>query len=222
MANVRIAPEWKALLEPEFNKFYFDALVQFVRSAYAQNRVYPPPARIFAAFDACPLSRLKVVILGQDPYHEEGQAEGLAFSVPPGIPTPPSLRNILAEIAQDTGAPSLIQGGHLEPWARQGVLLLNATLTVQAGMAASHQGKGWETFTDAVIERVSAAREHLVFLLWGAYARRKAPLIDRSKHLILEAPHPSPLSAHRGFMGCKHFSKANQYLLRHGLDPIRW
>lgn len=222
MTTVRIHPEWQTLLQPEFEKFYFQRLAQFVRTAYASGVVYPPGRQIFRALDYCPPSRTKVVILGQDPYHEPSQAEGLAFSVPPQVPIPPSLRNILQEIATDTGTPSTIQGGHLMPWVEQGVLLLNATLTVAAGKAGSHQGQGWETLTDAIIEALVKEREHLVFLLWGSYARKKAAFVDRSKHLVLEAPHPSPLSAYRGFFGCKHFSKTNNYLMAHGKSPIRW
>lgn len=222
MAQVKIEEGWRQLLATEFEQFYFDTLTHFVRSAYASGTIYPPGRYIFRAFDACPLERLRVVILGQDPYHEPGQAEGLAFSVPEGVPMPPSLRNILREVNDDTGTPSIIQGGHLMPWAEQGILLLNATLTVAAHRAGSHQGKGWESFTDAVIEKVAKEKQGLVFLLWGSYARQKRSLIDPNKHLILEAPHPSPLSAHRGFFGCKHFSKTNQYLQRIGQTPIRW
>ncbi len=220
--NVRIEEGWKAALAPEFNKFYFEVLTDFVRSRYTQGKVYPPAGKIFQAFDSCPFDRVKVVILGQDPYHEPGQAEGLAFSVPQGIKIPPSLHNILQEISTDLGRPSIIQGGHLMPWVEQGVLLLNATLTVEAHQAASHQGRGWETFTDAVIEILAKEKQGLVFMLWGSYARRKASLIPTGRHLILEAPHPSPLSAHRGFFGCRHFSKANAYLQRLGQPPINW
>lgn len=220
--NVRIEEGWKAALAPEFNKFYFEVLTDFVRSRYTQGKVYPPASKIFQAFDSCPFDRVKVVILGQDPYHEPGQAEGLAFSVPQGIKIPPSLHNILQEISTDLGRPSIIQGGHLMPWVEQGVLLLNATLTVEAHQAASHQGRGWETFTDAVIEILAKEKQGLVFMLWGSYARRKASLIPAGRHLILEAPHPSPLSAHRGFFGCRHFSKANAYLQRLGQPPINW
>ncbi len=220
--NVRIEEGWKAALAPEFNKFYFEVLTDFVRSRYTQGKVYPPAGKIFQAFDSCPFDRVKVVILGQDPYHEPGQAEGLAFSVPQGIKIPPSLHNILQEISTDLGRPSIIQGGHLMPWVDQGVLLLNATLTVEAHQAASHQGRGWETFTDAVIEILAKEKQGLVFMLWGSYARRKASLIPTGGHLILEAPHPSPLSAHRGFFGCRHFSKANAYLQRLGQPPINW
>lgn len=215
-------PSWSKLLEDEFEKFYFSELVRFVRNAYAQTTVYPPGQFIFRAFDECPLQNVKVVILGQDPYHEPQQAHGLAFSVPNGVQVPPSLRNIFKEIEQDTHVPSCVQGGNLSVWAQQGVLLLNTTLTVEAHKAASHQGKGWETFTDAVIRLLANKREHLVFLLWGRYARSKAGFIPEEKHLILQAPHPSPLSASRGFFGCKHFSKTNEYLLAHNQTPIRW
>lgn len=220
--NVRIEPSWHGVLEEEFAKFYFETLTAFVRSEYQTKSVYPPGGQIFRAFDLCPFDKVRVVILGQDPYHGVGQAEGLAFSVPEGVEVPPSLRNILTEISSDLGVPSQIVGGHLTPWCAQGVLLLNATLTVVAHQAGSHQGRGWETFTDRVISLLSSQREHLVFMLWGNYARRKRALIDRQKHLILEAPHPSPLSAHRGFFGCRHFSKANAYLEQHGYAPIRW
>ena len=220
--NVRIEEGWKKVLAPEFDKFYFETLTDFVRKQYRQGAAYPPAAQIFRAFDCCPFDRVRVVILGQDPYHEPGQAEGLAFSVPEGITPPPSLRNILQEIASDLGRPSIIQGGHLMPWVEQGVLLLNATLTVEAHKAASHQGRGWETFTDAAIEALAKQREGLVFMLWGSSARRKAAMIPQGKHFVLEAPHPSPLSAHRGFLGCRHFSKANEYLRRRGQQPIEW
>ena len=220
--NVRIEEGWKKVLAPEFDKFYFETLTDFVRKQYRQGAAYPPAAQIFRAFDCCPFDRVRVVILGQDPYHEPGQAEGLAFSVPEGITPPPSLRNILQEIASDLGHPSIIQGGHLMPWVEQGVLLLNATLTVEAHKAASHQGRGSETFTEAAIEALAKQREGLVFMLWGSSARRKAAMIPQGKHFVLEAPHPSPLSAHRGFLGCRHFSKANEYLRRHGQPPIEW
>lgn len=221
--DVRIEASWHAVLAGEFDKFYFETLTHRVRAAYqGDTPIYPPAGKIFQAFDACPLPRVRVVILGQDPYHGPGQAEGLAFSVPPGMAIPPSLQNIKKEIATDLSAPSTLPDGHLLPWAQQGVLLLNTTLTVAAGQAASHQGWGWETFTDAVIEAVNKHCPHVVFLLWGAPARRKASMIDRTRHLILEAPHPSPLSAHRGFFGCRHFSQANAFLQKHGLDPIHW
>lgn len=221
--KVRIEASWHEALAPEFDKFYFETLVGRVRTAYqGPAPIYPPGSKIFQAFDACPLFQVRVVILGQDPYHGAGQAEGLAFSVPSGVAIPPSLQNIKKEIASDLGAPSILPDGHLLPWAQQGVLLLNTTLTVEAGKAASHQGWGWETFTDAVIEAVNKHCPHVVFLLWGSPARRKAAMIDRSRHLVLEAPHPSPLSAHRGFFGCRHFSQANAFLCQHDYAPIRW
>lgn len=219
--DVSIESTWKSVLADEFNQPYFVALADFVRSAYRQGPVFPPAKLIFNAFDHCPLNVVKVVIIGQDPYHGPGQAHGLAFSVPDGVAIPPSLRNIYKEIANDTNTTSPASG-NLERWATQGVLLLNATLTVLPGQAGSHQGKGWEQFTDSVIATISREREHIVFLLWGAFARSKVPLIDASKHLILEAAHPSPLSAHNGFLGCKHFSKANEYLEHHGYAPIVW
>ena len=221
--NVRIEASWREALAAEFDKLYFGILTDRIRSEYQSGRaIYPPAGQIFRALDLCPLDRVRVVILGQDPYHGAGQAEGLAFSVPPGIAVPPSLVNIKREIADDLGRPSIITGGELLPWVEQGVLLLNTTLTVRAGEAASHQGLGWETFTDAVIQLVSQRCAHVVFLLWGSPARRKAAMIDATRHCILEAPHPSPLSAHRGFFGCRHFSRANAYLQQQGLAPIQW
>lgn len=219
--NVRIESSWQQRLQPEFDKPYFEKLTDFVRHEYATKTVYPPGSQIFAAFDACPFDRVKVVILGQDPYHEPHQAHGLCFSVNDQIPFPPSLQNIFKEIESDLGIP-VPKSGNLTRWARQGVLLLNATLTVEAHRAASHQGKGWETFTDAVIHKLAEEREHLVFILWGAYAQRKGEFIDRNRHLVLQSPHPSPLSAHRGFFGNHHFSKTNQYLAAHGIEPIQW
>lgn len=219
--DVRIHPSWKALLQGEFEQDYFARLVTFVKQAYATQTVYPPAKYIFNAFDLCPFDKVKVVILGQDPYHEPGQAHGLSFSVPEGIPFPPSLQNIFKEIESDMGYAPL-RNGNLERWAKQGVLLLNATLSVQAHQAGSHQNKGWETFTDAVIAQLSKEREHLVFLLWGSYAQRKGAVIDASKHLVLKSVHPSPLSAYRGFFGNHHFSQANAYLAQHGLSPIDW
>lgn len=220
--KVRIEASWQAALASEFDKLYFELLTDKVRAEYQMATVYPPAPQIFRALDLCPLPRVRVVILGQDPYHGPGQAEGLAFSVPPGVAVPPSLVNIKKEIAADLGRPSILSDGHLLPWVEQGVLLLNTTLTVRAGQAASHQGLGWETLTDSIIQLVSQRCEHVVFLLWGAPARRKAALIDASKHCILEAPHPSPLSAYRGFFGCRHFSRANAYLSAHGFEPIAW
>ncbi|WP_272959956.1 uracil-DNA glycosylase [Barnesiella viscericola] len=219
--NVRIEPSWQQRLQPEFDKPYFEKLTDFVRHEYAIKTVYPPGSQIFAAFDACPFDRVKVVILGQDPYHEPNQAHGLCFSVNDHIPFPPSLQNIFKEIESDLGIP-VPASGNLTRWARQGVLLLNATLTVEAHRAASHQGKGWETFTDAVIHKLAEEREHLVFILWGAYAQRKGEFIDRNRHLVLQSPHPSPLSAHRGFFGNHHFSQTNAYLVAHGIEPIQW
>ncbi len=220
--NVRIEKSWKDVLAPEFNKLYFELLVEFVKKSYKENTIYPPAKDIFKAFDLCPFDQLKVVILGQDPYHEAGQAEGLAFSVPPGVKTPPSLQNILKEIETDLGHPSSLKDGNLNEWAQQGVLLLNASLTVEAHKAGSHQNKGWETFTDKVIEIIAQRKEGIVFLLWGNFARKKAAMISPQKHLILEAAHPSPLSASRGFFKCKHFSKTNQYLVKNGKNPILW
>lgn len=219
---IKIEESWRALLSDEFDKLYFTQLAERVRWEYQQyGAVYPAGKHIFRALDLCPVEQVRVVILGQDPYHGPGQAEGLSFSVPPGVAIPPSLRNIKAEIASDLSRPSIIPDGSLLPWVTQGVLLLNSTLTVRAGQPASHQGLGWETFTDAVIERLACSREHLVFMLWGAYARRKGAMIDRGRHLVLEAAHPSPLSA-RQFMGCRHFSQANAYLAAHGYAPINW
>lgn len=219
--NVRIEESWKQHLQTEFDKPYFGELVRFVRGEYAMHTIYPPGKQMFAAFDACPFDAVKVVILGQDPYHEPGQAHGLCFSVNDGIPFPPSLQNIFKEIENDLGKP-IPTNGNLQRWAQQGVLLLNATLTVRAHQAGSHQNRGWEEFTDAVIHRLAEEREHIVFILWGAYAQRKGAFIDRTRHLVLQSPHPSPLSAHRGFFGNHHFSKANEYLMAHGIQPIDW
>ncbi|MFO7822322.1 MAG: uracil-DNA glycosylase [Cyclobacterium sp.] len=219
--NVKIENSWKQLLEDEFSNPYFKELVQFVKNAYQTKTIYPKGENIFKAFDLCPVDQVKVVILGQDPYHGPGQAHGLSFSVQEGLPFPPSLLNIFKELKSDLDVP-VPSHGNLEKWARQGVLLLNATLTVEAYNAGSHQKKGWEEFTDAVVKKLADQKEHLVFMLWGAYARKKAGIISDSKHLKLYAPHPSPLSAHRGFLGCKHFSKTNDYLLKNGLSPIVW
>lgn len=219
--NVRIDESWKKRLQSEFEAPYFKELTDFVRQEYATTRVYPPGSQMFAAFDACPFEQVKVVILGQDPYHEPGQAHGLCFSVNDGVPFPPSLQNIFKEIHDDLGTP-IPTSGNLTRWARQGVLLLNATLTVRAHQAGSHQNKGWEQFTDAVIHALAQEREHLVFILWGSYAQRKGDFIDRNRHLVLQSPHPSPLSAHRGFFGNRHFSRANEYLQAHGITPIQW
>lgn len=220
--NVRIHPGWKKELEPEFEKNYFQNLTSFVKKEYTENKCFPPGTEIFAAFDHSSFDDTKVVILGQDPYHGPGQANGLCFSVRDGIQFPPSLINIFREIENDLGKP-LPETGNLQRWADQGVLLLNATLTVRAHQAGSHQNKGWETFTDRVIETISRDKEKVVFMLWGGYAKKKAKLIDSSKHLILTSGHPSPLSANRGYwFGNKHFSKANQYLEENGLKPIDW
>ena len=219
--NVRIEESWKKQMQDEFDKPYFETLTRFVKAEYATTTVYPPGGEIFAAFDACPFEQVRVVILGQDPYHEPGQAHGLCFSVNDGVQFPPSLQNIFKEIESDLGI-SLPTSGNLTRWARQGVLLLNATLTVRAHQAGSHQNHGWETFTDAVIHRLASQRENIVFILWGSYAQRKGAFIDRSRHLVLQSPHPSPLSAYRGFFGNRHFSQANQYLVEHGYSPIQW
>ncbi|MCQ2228015.1 MAG: uracil-DNA glycosylase [Bacteroidales bacterium] len=219
--QVKIEPSWQQLLQPEFDSPYFEELTQFVRKEYQTAQIFPPAKQIFSAFDHCPLNDVKVVILGQDPYHDIGQANGLCFSVNDGIRQPPSLVNIFKEIADDLGKP-IPASGNLERWADQGVLLLNATLTVRAHQAASHQGRGWEQFTDSVIRHLAQARDNVVFMLWGSYAIRKTPLIDATRHCILTAPHPSPLSAYRGFFGCKHFSKANEYLIAHNQQPIEW
>ena len=219
--DVKIDSSWKSRLANEFNAPYFEQLTNFVRDAYTHHQIFPPAKLIFNAFDLCPFDKVKVVIIGQDPYHGLGQAHGLSFSVNDDIPLPPSLKNIYQEIRSDLGIQPLSHG-NLERWAKQGVLLLNATLTVQADLAGSHQKKGWETFTDSAIKAVANEKEHVVFLLWGNYAQQKAQYIDNTKHLVLTAVHPSPLSAHRGFLGCKHFSQANQYLKEHGLEPINW
>lgn len=219
--DVRIDNTWRQRLAPEFEKPYFKALTDFVRAEYASKQVFPPPSRIFAAFDACPFDKVKVVILGQDPYHDVGQANGLCFSVADGMPMPPSLINIFREIKDDLGQ-EMPASGNLQRWADQGVLLLNATLTVEAHRPGSHQGRGWEELTDEAVLRLARDREGLVFMLWGSYAMRKGAFIDRTRHLVLTAPHPSPLSAYRGFFGCKHFSRANAYLQQRGLTPIQW
>lgn len=219
--DVRIEDSWKARLQDEFDKPYFAALTQFVRNEYAAGTVYPPGREMFAAFDVCPFDDVRVVILGQDPYHEPGQAHGLCFSVNDGVQFPPSLVNIFKEIESDLGRP-MPSSGNLMRWAKQGVLLLNATLTVRAHQAGSHQNKGWEAFTDAVIHRLATERNHIVFILWGSYAQRKGSFIDRNRHCVLQSPHPSPLSAYRGFFGNKHFSRANAYLIANGYKPIDW
>ncbi len=219
--DVRIEDSWKKVLEAEFEQPYFKRLAEQVRFAYQTETIYPPPKHIFETFNLTPLSTLRVVILGQDPYHGPAQAHGLAFSVRDGIPLPPSLQNIYKEIANDIGTPRPTSGD-LTHWATQGVFLLNSTLTVRAGEAGAHQTFGWETFTDNVIKTVSQEREHVVFLLWGAFAIAKRRFIDESKHLVLTAPHPSPLSAHRGFFGCRHFSQTNAYLSENDYQPITW
>lgn len=219
--NVTIEESWKKVLGSEFEKEYFKTLRDFIHSEYRNKIIYPPAKQIFNAFDSCPFESVKVVILGQDPYHEPSQAHGLSFSVLPPCPPPPSLVNIYKEIRSDVGT-LVSANGDLTAWSRQGVLLLNATLTVEAHKAGSHQNKGWETFTDSAIKALAENREHLVFMLWGSYAQRKGAFIDRSRHLVLQAPHPSPLSAYRGFFGCKHFSAANAYLISQGLSPIVW
>lgn len=219
--NVEIDPSWGERLKEEFSAPYFARLTDFVRGEYRAGACYPPGREIFNAFNLCPFESVKVVIIGQDPYHEPGQAEGLCFSVKDGVQLPPSLQNIFKEIEADTGRRPPVSGS-LRRWAQQGVLLLNATLTVRAHQAGSHQGKGWETFTDAVIARLSAERENLVFLLWGSYAQKKGAVIDRTRHLVLSSAHPSPLSAYRGFFGNHHFTLCNDFLTRHGLAPIEW
>lgn len=220
--NVKIDNSWREHIGAEFEKPYFSALTDFVRHEYTTTTCYPPGSLIFNAFNLCPFDRVKVVIIGQDPYHEPGQAQGLSFSVPEGVPLPPSLQNIFKEIQLDLGKPVPLTGD-LTRWAEQGVLLLNATLTVRAHQAASHQRHGWEQFTDAAIRALNAERENLVFILWGGYARSKAQLIDRSRHLVLESVHPSPLSANRGgWFGNHHFSQCNAYLREHGEQEIDW
>lgn len=219
--EVRIESSWKARLAEEFEKPYFAKLAAFVRKEYSEQTVYPPGRLIFNAFDLCPFDRVKVVIIGQDPYHGPRQAHGLCFSVNDGVPPPPSLVNIFKEIQSDLGQP-VPASGNLTRWAEQGVLLLNATLTVRAGQAGSHQRQGWEQFTDAVIRLLATERQHLVFILWGAYAQKKGAFIDPTRHLILSSAHPSPLSAWNGFFGNRHFSLANEYLVQNGREPIRW
>ena len=219
--DVRIEQSWKSQLAAEWDKQYFINLTGFVREQYSTRTVFPPASKIFAELDACPFDKVKVIILGQDPYHDVGQANGLCFSVSPGIPMPPSLVNIFREIHDDTGA-EIPSDGDLSRWAKQGVLLLNSTLTVEAHRAGSHQGRGWEEFTDEVVMRLAKDREHLVFMLWGSYAIKKGAFIDRSRHMVLTSPHPSPLSAYRGFFGNHHFSQANAYLSSHGQTPIIW
>jgi uracil-DNA glycosylase len=219
--DVKIEGSWKNSLKNVFQADFFKELTDFIKSEYQNHQIFPPGKEIFNAFWHCPLSKVKVVILGQDPYHGIGQAHGLSFSVKPGVPFPPSLLNILKELKNDLGL-DLPPHGELTRWADQGVFLLNATLTVRANQAGSHQNRGWETFTDEVIKVISSERENVVFMLWGAYAQKKSDLIDSQKHLILKAPHPSPLSAHRGFLGCGHFSSANEYLVKTNQQPVIW
>jgi uracil-DNA glycosylase len=219
--EVKIEESWKSALTGEFEKEYFAALTNFIRNEYTTTKIYPPAKLIFNAFDQCPFDNLKVVILGQDPYHGPGQAHGLCFSVNDGIDFPPSLRNIFKELKNDLGK-EIPLSGNLTSWAKQGVLLLNATLTVRANQAGSHQNKGWEQFTDAVIHKINEQKEHIVFILWGNYAISKAKFIDQNKHLVLSSAHPSPLSASRGFFGNKHFSRANEFLVKNGFKKIDW
>lgn len=219
--DVKIESSWKEKLENEFQKPYFGKLADFVRQEYQHQTIFPKGKEIFNAFNHCSFENTKVVILGQDPYHGPGQAHGLSFSVREGVPFPPSLLNIFKEINRDLGQ-SIPSNGDLSRWADQGVLLLNATLTVRAHQAGSHQNQGWEVFTDAVIQKIALEKENVVFMLWGAYAQKKASFISEDKHLKLHAPHPSPLSAHRGFLGCGHFSKTNAYLTEKGLNEIKW
>lgn len=219
--KVKIEPSWQSVLADEFEQEYFQSLTNFVKQEYQSARVYPPGSQIFNAFDFCPFDQVKVVILGQDPYHGAGQAHGLCFSVNPGVTTPPSLINIFKEIKSDLGK-EFPSDGNLERWAHQGVLLLNATLTVRASDPGSHQNKGWEQFTDAAIRAISESKENIVFMLWGAYAQRKGEVIDRSRHHVLQSPHPSPFSANRGFLGNKHFSQCNNYLANKGISQIEW
>jgi uracil-DNA glycosylase len=219
--DVKIEASWKAVLQSEFDKEYFETLTTFVRNEYKTKLIFPPAALIFNAFDQCPFDKVKVVILGQDPYHGDSQAHGLCFSVNDGVAFPPSLLNIFKEIDRDLGKRTPTSGNLIQ-WAQQGVLLLNAMLTVQAHMAGSHQGKGWETFTDAVIRKIAEEKEHVVFMLWGSYAQKKGEFINSKRHLVLKSVHPSPLSAYRGFIGNNHFSLANKYLRENDQDEINW
>ncbi|MBO7265096.1 MAG: uracil-DNA glycosylase [Alistipes sp.] len=221
MADVRIAEDWKEVLQEEFTKPYFDELVEFVKHEYASGVVYPAGANIFRAFDKCPFDKLKVVIIGQDPYHGPGQANGLCFSVARGVQFPPSLQNIFKEVQSDIGTP-MPESGELDRWAEQGVLLLNAVLTVRAHQAASHAGRGWEKFTDAVVRAIAERKSEVVYMLWGSYAQKKGAIANSANNLILKEVHPSPLSAYRGFFGCKHFSEANKYLESVGKTPVVW
>lgn len=219
--DVRIAEDWKQILSEEFNKPYFEQLTDFVRAEYALGEVFPKGRDIFRAFDKCPFESLKVVIIGQDPYHGVGQANGLCFSVGDGVPFPPSLQNIFKEVNSDTGAP-IPASGNLDRWAEQGVLLLNAVLTVRAHQAASHAGRGWEQFTDAVVRAIATRKQGVVYMLWGSYAQKKGAIADPNNNLILKSVHPSPLSSYRGFFGCRHFSRANEYLASIGKNQIVW
>lgn len=219
--DVRIAEDWKEILKDEFSKPYFEELVSFVKQEYASGEVFPAGRNIFRAFDKCPFDKLKVVIIGQDPYHGEGQANGLCFSVSEGVPFPPSLKNIFKEVSDDIGTP-IPRSGELDRWAEQGVLMLNAVLTVRAHNAASHAGRGWEKFTDAVVKAIAERKQGVVYMLWGSYAQRKGAIANPKQNLILHAVHPSPLSAYRGFFGCKHFSQANNYLVSIGKEPVQW
>ena len=220
--EVKIESSWKEKLKSEFDEQYFEKLSDFVRKEYQTGSVYPPPKSIFRAFDLCPFEKVEVVILGQDPYHGKGQANGLCFAVGDGVPLPPSLQNIFTEIESDLGEPLKNRSGDLSRWATQGVLLLNATLTVRANTPTSHSGKGWEEFTDAAVRALSEGKDHLVFILWGNYAKQKGAHIDRTKHLVIESAHPSPFSASSGFFGSRPFSRANEYLTLHGKKPIDW
>ena len=221
MAEVRIAEDWKAVVGEEFSKPYFEELIGFVKQEYATSQIFPAGRNIFRAFDKCPFDNVKVVIIGQDPYHGDGQANGLCFSVNEGVPFPPSLKNIFKEVHDDVGAP-IPTSGDLDRWAEQGVLLLNSVLTVKAHNAASHAGRGWERFTDAVVRAIAERKEGVVYMLWGSYAQRKGAIANPERNLILHSVHPSPLSSYRGFFGCKHFSKANDYLKSQGKEPIVW
>ena len=219
--DIKINDSWKTHIKEEFTKKYFKVLTDFIKQEYQSKTIFPPQKDIFKAFNLCPFNKVKVVILGQDPYHGPNQANGLCFSVNDNVAFPPSLQNIFKEIHTDLGI-QIPKSGDLTPWAKQGVLLLNATLTVRAHQAGSHQAKGWEQFTDAAIKHLSDERTGIVFILWGSYAQKKGAVIDTKKHLVLKAPHPSPLSSHRGFFGCKHFSLTNQYLIKHNQKPIDW
>lgn len=219
--DVRLSESWKRHLQQEFEQPYFGQLADFVKTEYATQTIYPEGKNIFRALELCPLEQVKVVVIGQDPYHGPGQAHGLSFSVPEGVPAPPSLQNIFKEQQRDLGLP-IPTSGNLERWAAQGVLLLNAVLTVRAGAAASHQGRGWEQFTDAVVRTVNSQRQNVVYMLWGNYAQQKGAMVDGTKNGVLKSVHPSPLSAYRGFIGCGHFSAANTYLISTGQTPINW